>query len=323
MNETLGRTGLIETPGNPTPQSIVSGTVATPDRVRLRFAGCPSRLPKTRGTVILLQGRNETIEKYFETIADLTALGYMVATVDWRGQGGSDRLLRRSRLGHVSRFEAYVEDLETVFRDVVLPDCRGPFAVLAHSMGGAVAILAAPRLLNRVERIVAGAPLISLPEAGPDPRRLRIGTSVLRYSGLGRIPMPSPNRAKGPPDAATSLLTSDERRLMRNVALIEAAPQLFVGNPTAGWLNAATTTMRRLDDSDVIARLQVPTLIVTAGADRIVSSAAAERLAWRMRSGHSITLPGARHEILQEADRYRAPFLAAFDAFAGGALPLE
>ena len=30
-------------------------------------------------------------------------------------------------------------------------------------------------------------------------------------------------------------------------------------------------------------------------------SGAAERLAWRMRSGHSITLPGARHEILQEA----------------------
>ena len=74
----------------------------------------------------------------------------MVATFDWRGQGGSDRLLRRSRLGHVHRFDAYVDDLETFFHEVVLPDCRGPFDVLAHSMGGAVAMLAAPRLLNRV-----------------------------------------------------------------------------------------------------------------------------------------------------------------------------
>lgn len=323
MNQMLVHTGLIETPGNPLPEGIVSGTLTTRDKVSLRFAVAPSRLPSTRGTVILLQGRNEAIEKYFETIGDLTALGYMVATFDWRGQGGSARLLKRSRLGHVTSFDAYVEDLEAVFRDVVLPDCRGPFAILAHSMGGAVAMLAAPRLLNRIERIVCAAPLISLPEAGPDPRRLLVGTTAMRWMGLGRVPLPSPARAKGPPSVATSFLTSDERRLMRNVALVEAAPDLFVGHPTAAWLRAATATMRHLDDSDVIAGLRVPTLFVTAGADRVVSSPASERLAWRMRSGHSITLPGARHEILQEADRHRAPLLAAFDAFAGGAMPPE
>ncbi|KQT52108.1 hypothetical protein ASG54_22260 [Aureimonas sp. Leaf460] len=323
MNQTFGPVRLFETPDNPLPQGIVAGTVTTRDRVALRFALIPSRLPATRGTVILLQGRNEAIEKYFETIDDLTALGYMVATFDWRGQGGSARLLKRSRLGHVTSFAAYAEDLEAVFREVVLPDCRGPFVILAHSMGGAVAMLAAPRLLNRVERIVCAAPLISLPESGPDPRRLLAGTTAMRWMGLGRVPMPSPARAKGPPSIATSFLTGDERRLRRNTALVETAPQLFVGHPTAAWLRAATATMRHLDDSDVIAGLQVPTLFVTAGADRVVSSTAAERLAWRMRSGHSITLPGARHELMQEADRHRAPFLAAFDAFAGGALPLE
>lgn len=323
MNQTLGPLGLFEMPGNPLPQGIRSGTLTTRDRVSLRFAVAPSRLPTTRGTVVLLQGRNEAIEKYFETISDLTALGYMVATFDWRGQGGSARLLKRSRLGHVTSFHAYVDDLESVLREVVLPDCRGPFAILAHSMGGAVAMLAAPRLLNRIERIVCAAPLISLPDAGPHPGRLLVGTTAMRWMGLGRVPMPSPARAKGPPSVATSLLTGDERRLMRNAALIEAAPHLFVGHPTAAWLRAATATMRHLGDSDVIAGLQVPTLFVTAGADRVVSSTAAERLAWRMRSGHSITLPGARHELMQEADRHRAPFLAAFDAFAGGALPLE
>ena len=31
-----------------------------------------------------------------------------------------------------------------------------------------------------------------------------------------------------------------------------------------------------------------------------------------------MTIDGARHEILQEADRYREQFLAAFDAFVPG-----
>jgi lysophospholipase len=37
-----------------------------------------------------------------------------------------------------------------------------------------------------------------------------------------------------------------------------------------------------------------------------------------MRLGSILTLDGARHELLQEADRYREPFLAAFDAFIPG-----
>ena len=37
-----------------------------------------------------------------------------------------------------------------------------------------------------------------------------------------------------------------------------------------------------------------------------------------MRSGSLLTIDGARHEILQEADIYREQFLAAFDAFIPG-----
>ena len=322
MNDTLAASGLVDSPGNPPPEGIISGTLLTRDRVRLRFAVCPSRLARTRGTVLLLQGRNEAIEKYFETIADLTGLGYAVATFDWRGQGASGRLLGDPRRGHVSSFEAYVEDLETVLKEVVLPDCRGPYAILAHSMGGTVALLAAPRLLNRIERIVSGTPMVSLPERGPTNGSLLFGMTALRLAGLGALPVRRQDRITRAWTAEDNPLTSDARRFERNRTLAKTAPQLFVGAPTASWLAAATATMRKLGDSDVIARLQVPTLLVTAGADRVISSAAAERLAWRMRSGHFLGLPGARHELMQEDDRFRAPFLAAFESFAGAALPL-
>ncbi|KAB0678781.1 alpha/beta fold hydrolase [Aureimonas leprariae] len=323
MNASAPFDSLVEISGNPKPFGISVGTLAAADRVRLRYAVAPARAPKTRGTVILLQGRNEAIEKYFETIDDLTARGYMVATFDWRGQGGSQRTSRNPSKGHVARFDSYRIDLEAVFRDVVLPDCRGPYAILAHSMGATVAILAAPTLYNRVERIVASAPMIALAGVKPRTNQIFYASSLLKWTGLGSLNVRNGVRQSARYTLAKNPLTTDRRRFERNRRLAEAAPHLFVGGPTAGWLAAASQAMRRLDDSDVIAAMRVPTLVVTAGADAVVSSAAAERLAWRMRSGHALEMPGARHELLQEADRFREPFLAAFDAFAGGALPAD
>ena len=62
----------------------------TPDGVNLRFARWTPP-PGRKGTVVVLQGRTESIEKYFETVRDLRARGFAVATFDWRGQGLSDR----------------------------------------------------------------------------------------------------------------------------------------------------------------------------------------------------------------------------------------
>src|SRR5215475_10420820 len=77
---------LVSIPANPVPDDVVTGTLNTPDGVALRFARwAPPRGRK--GTVCLFQGRSEFIEKYFETVRDLRARGFAVATLDWRGQG--------------------------------------------------------------------------------------------------------------------------------------------------------------------------------------------------------------------------------------------
>lgn len=321
MNQAPDANRIIVTDGNPAPDGLVSFGFRTPDGRRLRVALSPSALPRTRGTVIVLQGRNEAIEKYFETIGDLNALGYMVLTFDWRGQGGSDRLIGSPHLGHVRSVGNYVNDLDALIHDVVLPDCRGPFAILAHSLGGLIALHAAPRLGNRIERMVLSAPLVAFPPRFLGSKGLGLLSGAASLVGLGRYPL-RPTAVtgalgKGPRRS----LSSDPRRLARNRALAQAAPQLFLGSPTIGWFAAITRTMAKLEDSDAIAKLSVPTLIVGAGDDRVVSTAAAERLAWRMRAGSCLTIPYARHEILQEADRYREPFMEAFEAFVGGALP--
>ena len=322
MSNTVDPSELVIIDGNPAPEGIVASSYRTPDGRRLRYAVAPSTAASTRGTVLILQGRNETIEKYFETIGDLNRRGFMVATFDWRGQGGSERLLRNRRRGHVRSFANYLNDLESFVQDVLLPDCRGPFSILAHSMGGLIALHASPRLVNVVERMVLCAPLVDLPPRRIGSRGLRRVTTPLRLLGLGRLPVRPDRMAGRMPASPTVTLTSDPGRGGRNRALAEAAPWLFLGSPSIAWLNAMTGAMRRLEDSNRIARLTLPTLFVTAGADEVVSTPAAERLAWRMRSASSVAIPFAHHEILQEADRYRDQILEAFETFVETALPL-
>jgi hypothetical protein len=83
-------------PTIPFRRTISPGFLEGSSGVKIRYAVFRSKEREAKGTVVLLQGRSECIEKYFETINDLTARGLWVATFDWRGQAGSDRLIPRT-----------------------------------------------------------------------------------------------------------------------------------------------------------------------------------------------------------------------------------
>ena len=108
---------------NPIPAGAVAGTIVANDGVALRFARFPATVGQALGTICLFQGRTECIEKYFEVVGDLRRRGFGVATLDWRGQGGSERRLRKRRKGHVDSFEEYDRDFDAFMEQVALPDC--------------------------------------------------------------------------------------------------------------------------------------------------------------------------------------------------------
>src|SRR5665213_2797595 len=81
------------------------------------------------GVCVLLNGQTEFIEKYFEVIDELRGRGFGVATMDWRGQGGSDRPLQDdSRKGYVKDFAEYDDDLAAFMAEVVAPMGALPLA---------------------------------------------------------------------------------------------------------------------------------------------------------------------------------------------------
>jgi lysophospholipase len=76
--------------------------------------------------------------------------------------------------------------------------------------------------------------------------------------------------------------------------------------------------MKQFADPSYPASIRQPILMVAAGRDEVVSTSAIEAFGQSLLAGRHLILAGARHEILQEQDHYRAQFWAAFDAFVPG-----
>jgi lysophospholipase len=309
---------FFSTERNPAPDGAVLVPLKAADGVSLRAARFPAAAGVPfRGTVCLFQGRGEFIEKYFEMVRDLTGRGFDVAALDWRGQGGSQRLVR-GRGGHVGSFAAFQRDLDIFMEWLVRPDCRPPHFALAHSTGGAIVLEAARRRTTWWDRIVLSAPLVALPGFGGHSAARGLG-GVLCLIGLGRMPAGRGTGRAGYRGAFEgNVLTSDRSRFERIAEIERAAPHLTIDAPTLGWVHAAHRAMELFSDPSRISEIRTPTLFVTAGEDRVVSTRASEVLASRMRTASVVTLPGARHEIMMERDPLRDAFLAAFDAFVPG-----
>jgi lysophospholipase len=308
---------LVSTPANPVPEDYVSGMLKTPDGVSIRFARWAPP-PGRKGTVCLFQGRAEFIEKYFETVRDLRARGFAVATIDWRGQGLSERALGNPRKGYVRSFADYDIDLATFVNDVVLPDCPPPVFALAHSTGASVLLRAAYQGHHWFDRMVLLAPLIALPGLRRSPVT-RATIKAMRLIGLGGAYVPGGDASvmmQRP--FVGNLLTSDPVRYARNVAVLEAEPKLAIAWPTVAWADAAFTMMGQLAEPSFPSHIRQPILIIAAGQDQIVSTPAIDSFSVRLRAGSHLIVPGARHEMLMEQDRFRGQVLAAFDAFVPG-----
>jgi lysophospholipase len=301
---------------NPAPPGAVVSAIAARDNWTLRAARWSCGAACT-GTIAILPGRAEFIEKYFEVIGELLSRNFDVAILDWRGQGLSGRLVNDPRKGHIDDFRAFERDLDALVEQVLEPFCRPPWFALGHSMGAAIALAKARAGRSPFARMVLTAPMIDI--YGQRFRRgVRILAKALVLLGQGRRFVPG----FGPKMSASfegNILTSDSSRHARAAAIIEAAPELAIGDPTIGWINAAFRFIRRFEDVGYPRRILTPVLILAAGADRLVDTAATEYFASRLKAGKCLTLAHARHEILMERDPVRELFWAAFDAF----LPAE
>jgi lysophospholipase len=271
-----------------------------------------------RGICVLLNGQTEFIEKYFEVIDELRSRGLAVAALDWRGQGGSGRLLPGAPLkGHIHDFAEYDADLEALMEQIVEPMLEGkrPIA-LAHSMGGHILLRHLGRHPERFAACAFCAPMLMFSTRGQPRWLVRLVTEVMMRLGrasdfvwgiAGRDPLTM--------TFADQIVTSDPVRFQRTQDFLKVHPKLRLAGPTWGWVAAAWRAVTHLARAGHAEHITTPALICGAGHDRICVTDDARRFAGRMPRGLYLEIAGAEHEILMEHDVFRAQFWNAFDAF--------
>lgn len=307
---------LFETAGNVMPPGAIVSGVRTRDGLRLRVARWP--VPReARGTVAVAIGRSEFIEQYYEVVAALIARKLDVVVWDWRGQGQSEREIRHVRRGYVSSFAAYRRDIAAIETQVLRAFAPRPWFGLGHSMGAAILIDQAHDGTSPFERLLLSAPMIDVPLRYG--KSVRLLTRIADRLGLGQHLIPrGRERSQLMRPFDNNVLTRNKRQYARLATAVAQLPNLAVGSPTLHWLAGAFDLMARFEDPFYAVETVLPMLIVAAGADRIVDTAAVERFALRLKAGTCLVVPGARHQLMMESETVLAQFWAAFDAFIPG-----
>ncbi|MSP50740.1 MAG: alpha/beta hydrolase [Alphaproteobacteria bacterium] len=282
------------------------------DGARLRTASFPAT-GAGDGRLLFFPGFSEFIEKHLETIGDFQKRGFAVWTLDWRGQGLSERSLANRDKGHIGDFDRFLADLDLLLADVVP---HGPLTLVGHSMGGHLALRLAHDRPARIARAVLIAPMIDLVLPWGTHGLAQLAAIGLSWAGF------EDHYAPGAQDYGPwretfegNVLTSDRRRFLETAQQVRANPALGIGGPTVGWTNAAFRSIGEIRSPGYVEGVFAPTLIVAAGLDALVDTGAARALVRRLPRGRFVVIEEALHEILQERDDLRDRFWRTFDAF--------
>ena len=259
-----------------------------------------------KGTVFLLPGRTECIEKYGRAAGDLTARGFSVITVDWRGQGLADRPLKDPRAGHVEDFSEYQQDLDAMLAEAARAGLPTPYYLLGHSMGGAIGFRALMRDLP-FKAAVFSAPMWGIAMA---PWLRPVAAVVTTLAGpmrLGTQYAPTTSAEcylLATPFEANALTTDREMwTYMRNQ--LEAVPELTLGGPTITWLGLA---LRECAAFMAAPAPKVPVICALGTLESIVDVPQVHLRMASWSNGQLDLYPSAAHELMMEGPSVRSRF---------------
>src|SRR6266478_4599116 len=226
------------------PSGFIWGCFAAPDGAELRWGHLPAQAP--RAECVMVGGFSECIEKYFETIGDLAALGLSVWCLDWRGQGGSERPRRLPSRPRPRRFDRDAVELALFTRTI--PAAGWPRILIGHSMGGAIALLCLRRYPGSFDAAILSAPMLGIRTGGVPSPLVRGISSLARAAGLGMCFVPGagawqPDRVPSP---ERSRVSNDPERCRLQCAWFLEHAALRVDEPTWGWLDASLRLAARL-----------------------------------------------------------------------------
>jgi lysophospholipase len=301
------------------PDALAFSTWHAPDgwpHRAYRWPGHGENGEPPRGSLLFQSGRIDFIEKYLEACDHWHQRGWAVEGFDWRGQGGSGRLIPGLAADHRDSFDPLVDDLAAYVAEWQART-PGPHVLIGHSMGGHVALRLVAERGVALDALVLVAPMLRL-NTGNVPRWL--APVLVRLALLAGRRRKAAWAERRDDTRRQARLTADRARFEDSQWWKARMPELAGGPPSWGWLAAAFA------GGDLIGhlpleRVRVPVLLLAAGRDKLVDADTIADVAARLPESELFVLPEAAHELLREADADRVPAMAAIDDFLARRAP--
>jgi lysophospholipase len=269
-----------------------------------------------RGSMLFFPGRGDHYEKYLETLAYYADAGWNVTAIDWRGQGGSGRLLADRHVGHIDDFATWIADLAE-FWQIWIASTPGPHVVLAHSMGGHIAMRALAKGVVDPVAVAMSAPMLGI-QTGGLPLGVNQAAAKLMCA-IGRAEQPAwkvSEKPLSPMSLREKILTHDDQRYEDELAWWQLRPEVKLGPPSWRWVERAIASIRLLDEPGRLEKISTPILLLATHADQLVSTPRIITDSKRLPHAEILLFGSeAAHELLREADGVRDKCLSAINAF--------
>jgi alpha-beta hydrolase superfamily lysophospholipase len=263
-----------------------TGVLTSHDGTRLCYEHWAPAATEPWTTLVIAQGRGEHTGRYTKTATAFVHAGIAVWAVDLRGQGRS-----AGRRGHVRRLRDFMEDVHACVEAASTAQQHQRPVILAHSMGGLVALHYAVEYGQRLSGLILSSPLCQL-VAPPVPAWQDRLASVLTWC-CPIFPFTRPH------DDASSL-THDPQ--IRTAFLTDPLVHFQVTARLYCEVRAGMLRVRELAE-----RVYLPTLVLQGKGDKLVSPRATHRMykAIHAEDKHYIAYEGLYHELLNELDADR------------------
>ncbi len=296
------------------PEGIESYFIPMEDRKKIRLMCWKSKSNKTgnRGTILLQQGHNEFIEKYYETIQEFLDRNFNVISFDWRGQGLSEKMISEKNKQYIENFNQHDTDLNFIVNKIIKPNFSSPLIAIGHSMGGCILLSSLFRNQNSFNAVILSAPMLGF----KNEKILMFLATIFKIfsSKTSFFPFSRPNMGKETPFKGNDL-TNDPFRYKRTQRLVRLKPEIRLWGVTITWVNAVKKIFSSIRKKSLKLEINTKVLIFNSINDKVVSPKKTIEMANRLKNCEVINLPDIEHEIFMEKSIHRKKMWNELDIF--------
>ena len=249
------------------------------------------------GTILLLNGRADYIEKYCDVIIALGEKSYRVIISDWRGQGYSVRLLPDPEKLHINNFDDYFKDLNMMAR--IMQTFPKPYYLIGYDLGANIGLRFIAKNPKFFEKSVFVSPLWEL-------NANKINRNIPEYFtnifGKDEYIFGNDKYITQNGHLDQNLETANKERLSRNQNLLEIDDKFIIKGMTFGWLNEAVKSFANLKKINQNNDIKNPMLILAGQNDSVVPNKIITDFMLNFTNATYYELPDARHDLFNEKE---------------------